>query len=265
MADVTIKYKGQSIATMDASGSKTLGTQGKYCEGDIAVEYAKPAGPTGTKSISITENGTTTEDVAAYANAEITVNVQGGVGGGDLLAKLCNGTLTSYESDDVVKIATGVFRNYSALTNIKIKNCENLGSFSFGGTSIANIVLPKFTGQSNQGQCFNGCSRLTVTDLGALTTSGVRIPGGFFAAASALKTIVLRYSSLIALGSTNAFNATSFASNGTGGTLYVPSSLISSYQSATNWSTILGYANNKILPIEGSIYETQYADGTPIT
>lgn len=80
MADVTIKYKGQSIATMDASGSKTLGTRGKYCEGDIAVEYAKPAGPSGTKQINITQNGTTTEDVAAYANAAITVDVQGGGG-----------------------------------------------------------------------------------------------------------------------------------------------------------------------------------------
>ena len=54
-------------------------------------------------------------------------------------------------------------------------------------------------------------------------------------------------------------------SNGSGGTLYVPQALISTYQSATNWSTILGYANNQILPIEGSIYENQYADGTPFT
>lgn len=78
MSDVTIKYKGQSIATMDASGTKTLGTHGKYCEGDIAVEYTKPAAPSGTKQISITENGTVTEDVTNYASAEITVDVQGG-------------------------------------------------------------------------------------------------------------------------------------------------------------------------------------------
>lgn len=44
MADVTISYKGSSIATMDASGTKTLTTQGKYCEGDITVSYTKPAG-----------------------------------------------------------------------------------------------------------------------------------------------------------------------------------------------------------------------------
>lgn len=94
MSDVTIKYKGQSIATMDASGTKTLQTQGKYCEGDIEVVYDKPAGPSGTKQISIAQNGTTTEDVAAYANAEITVDVQGGGGGGTGYTLLASGSYT---------------------------------------------------------------------------------------------------------------------------------------------------------------------------
>ncbi len=44
MSDVTISYKGADIATMDATGSKTLQTQGKYCEGDISVAYIKPSG-----------------------------------------------------------------------------------------------------------------------------------------------------------------------------------------------------------------------------
>lgn len=44
MSDVTIKYKGATIATMDATGSKPLNTQGRYCEGDIDVEYVKPGG-----------------------------------------------------------------------------------------------------------------------------------------------------------------------------------------------------------------------------
>ncbi len=44
MSDVTITYKGASIATMDATGSKTLQTAGTYCEGDIGVEYVKPGG-----------------------------------------------------------------------------------------------------------------------------------------------------------------------------------------------------------------------------
>lgn len=37
MADVTLTYKGSTIAEMNASGSKTLKTAGKYCEGDIGV------------------------------------------------------------------------------------------------------------------------------------------------------------------------------------------------------------------------------------
>ena len=44
MADLTIKFKGQSIVEMTESGTKTLKTSGKYCEGDISVEYTKPAG-----------------------------------------------------------------------------------------------------------------------------------------------------------------------------------------------------------------------------
>ena len=44
MADLTIKFKGQPIAELYESGTKTLKTAGKYCEDDISVEYAKPAG-----------------------------------------------------------------------------------------------------------------------------------------------------------------------------------------------------------------------------
>ena len=44
MADLTIKFKGNPIAELSESGTKTLKTAGKYCEGDISVEYAKPAG-----------------------------------------------------------------------------------------------------------------------------------------------------------------------------------------------------------------------------
>ena len=48
MADVEIKYKGASIAALDASGTKTLKTSGKYCEDDISVSYTKSAVPAET-------------------------------------------------------------------------------------------------------------------------------------------------------------------------------------------------------------------------
>ena len=44
MSDVSISYKGAEIAALDDSGTKTLLTQGKYCEDDIEVAYTKPSG-----------------------------------------------------------------------------------------------------------------------------------------------------------------------------------------------------------------------------
>ena len=44
MAGVTIGYKGNTIATIQGSGSKILKTAGKYCEGDISVDYVQEGG-----------------------------------------------------------------------------------------------------------------------------------------------------------------------------------------------------------------------------
>lgn len=62
MAEVEIAYKGSLITSMDATGSKTLLTEGKYCEDDIAVYYARPSGGSNTPvaeatMTSITESG----------------------------------------------------------------------------------------------------------------------------------------------------------------------------------------------------------------
>lgn len=50
MADVTLTYKGATIAELSDSGSKTLRTAGKFCEADIGVEYVKPSGGGGAGS-----------------------------------------------------------------------------------------------------------------------------------------------------------------------------------------------------------------------
>ena len=47
----TIKYKGSTIATVDADATKVLKTGGKYCEGDIVVENVRDGNPNSRKYI----------------------------------------------------------------------------------------------------------------------------------------------------------------------------------------------------------------------
>lgn len=42
--DLVVTYAGDEIATMSDSGTKTLKTQGKYCEDDITISYTKSGG-----------------------------------------------------------------------------------------------------------------------------------------------------------------------------------------------------------------------------
>ena len=67
-----------------------------------------------------------------------------------------------------------------------------------------------------------------------------------FERSSVLNTVILRkIDSVCTLGSTNAFGQTPFASGKSGGICLVPRSLIESYQTATNWSTL--YAGGRCL------------------
>lgn len=83
MSEVNINYKGSKIAGMDASGTKTLLTEGKYCEDDISVEYTRPSAPTPsyqskTKSYTPSETAqseTVTADSGYDALSQVAVSV----------------------------------------------------------------------------------------------------------------------------------------------------------------------------------------------
>lgn len=181
--------------------------------------------------------------------------------------------ISSFRGDGIVGLGNYSFSQCTSLVTIHFPNLTSLyATHCFDGCSALTMAcFPKLGTGSTQytyTATFYNCSSLQSADLGTLgdTSRGRGLNNQDFYGCTNLKTLILRKNDAIcALGNVNAFQNSAFDSTGTGGTLYVPSSLISSYQSATNWSTILGYANNQILPIEGSIYETQYADGTPIT
>lgn len=111
--------------------------------------------PTGTKQISITQNGTITEDVTNYASAEIAVNVSGG------LTNIVQGSFTAGEGNVVQTISvpyTG--SGYPIGIFIYVKNGmrtdptfstmirrNGIGAFSCFKTYTT--LAPTYTGSSN--------------------------------------------------------------------------------------------------------------------
>ena len=161
-----------------------------------------------------------------------------------------------------------VFHDCTALTTINLPAYKWCYNWTFTGcTHLQIVVLPSVV-QIRNNNIFQNCNALRILDVGRSdrtnNISGFNSDSGTqLGPLQNLDTIIIRNNSVVSLTSPN-MTSNKFADGSTGGTLYVPSSQISAYESATNWSTILSYSNNRILPIEGSIYETQYADGTPI-
>lgn len=159
--------------------------------------------------------------------------------------------------------------SYASLTDVILSPSKLVfvTGDAFRGSKITAFCYPKVERLYNN--VFRDCSLLTMVDI---LMSSWNFEGQVFYNASSLNTLVVRSTTLRALNNISAFTGTPFASGGTGGTLYVPSALVSSYQSASNWSTILGYANNQIKSIESTHTDpnapvdlTLYcADGTPL-
>ena len=145
---------------------------------------------------------------------------------------------------------------YSNISQINAPNVTWIYSYAFN--ECHNLTEVKFSKlrtdvQSCGRDAFSNCTSLKVVDLGYCPQV---LPETFMNCES-LDTLILRSETLvdIATGSVSMFNNTKFKTSG--GTIYVPQNLVSSYiGNFGKWGTVYSLnENNKILPIEGSIYE----------
>ena len=183
--------------------------------------------------------------------------------------------ITSFRADGLTRLENYSFLGCSALESISFPNLINLYAAQCfkDCVSLTMACFPKLGGSQTAGATgyfysgtFQGCTSLETADLNTLGTSSRGLLATDFFGCTSLKTLILRKTDGICLlGNVNVFQNTPFASGGSGGTVYVPQALISSYQTATNWSTLYSAGSTTFAAIEGSIYENAYADGTAIS
>ena len=189
----------------------------------------------------------------------------------DIARKLVMNTLTAYEDDLTTRASSGSFSGKSAITSVKIHNCTYLGGDVFaGGTSAPRISALAFPKLTSFGEYALRYCKATVLDFGS--TFHASIMNRLFINASA-NVLIFRYDGIVPLVNIGQSMPSAFLSNGAGGTIYIPKSMYDhlgdgsalDYKAATNWVTLDGYGKTTWAQIEGSVYETQYADGTPIS
>ena len=244
-------YKPREMAA--AIGDIETGGGGITWDGLIENDY---------ENEDVTYNGTTFSATIAIAKCRINKLIlprykSGGTSWGE------GGQWKEVDAPELTSLGLYGLRSCTKMIKAHLPKVTSLGNNNgFNGcTQLAGIVLPSLNSKIGS-MSFRTNSKLKYGDFKNVTS----IETYAFQDCVIFDTLIIRNTSTAAtLANINAFNNTPFASGKAGGTLYVPSALISDYQSATNWSVILGYTNNSITSIEGSIYETQYADGTLIS
>lgn len=170
------------------------------------------------------------------------------IGDGVVVVAIVGKNITEFNDDILNKVGSKALYQCASLTTVNLPNATEVGSSAFNGCNkLVSAYIPKAITIGNN--AFQNCSKLQIADI----SNATRINFQAFAACKALTTIILRSPTVCTLTDTYTFNSTPFT--GVGGTAYVPQSLISQYQQATNWSTLYAAGTCNFVAIEGSEYE----------
>ena len=222
-------YDGLSKVTVNAipsdyivpSGTKSITANGtvdvkSYANVSVNVPipngYIKPSG-----SLTVTENGT--YDVTQKAS--VSVNVAS-TGNNDIDA-LINGSITEISSE-VTSIGNYALYYCSSLQSVNFPNVTSIGVLAFYYCiSLQSVNFPNVTSIGDS--AFRNCSSLRSADFPKVTSIGHYSFGN----CTSLTSVVLRSNTVCTLQNKNTFDNCPAI-------IYVPSNLVSSYKTATNWS-----------------------------
>lgn len=136
---------------------------------------------------------------------------------------------------------TYLFKNCSALKNVKLENLTRVPQYIFSDCpALESVKLSKSLNYFDT-YAFYNCS-LKIFDTEGSDAVSITVSNGALQN-SKIKHFIIRSATRATLGATSAF--TNFPIIAGDGGIYVPSALLDSYKSATNWSA---FANN-IYPI----------------
>lgn len=254
----TVTYEGSTIATVE-NNTKTLQTKGKYLTDDITLTDTSRSGGDPAEDIKKYADGTLTEIDLTGVTSVIEMAFAYRQYGNELRINAPDlTTVEMYSFWQSTKITSGYFPK---VTTIKTQG--------FSVTGFVKVAFPSLTTFSGDSNLYYNTALIAI-DLGRVS----RLVGSCLYGCPKLTTIVLRKSSTITtMAKLNALNSTPFASGGSGGTIYIPKVLYDElgtgssrdYKAATNWSTLDSYGTITWAQIEGSYYETHYADDTEVT
>lgn len=134
-------------------------------------------------------------------------------------------SLTSVDFPLVTSVGSYTLRNCLALTTANLPKLTAVGSYMFAYCSnLTSVNVPLATNVYSY--AFQRCVTLKSIDLPLVTSVG----NYAFDYCNNLTAVILRSATMCTLSNTNAFRSCNTY-------IYVPSALIDSYKTATNWST----------------------------
>lgn len=207
-------------------------------KGDIVITTTSCRGLSETKVTSVIGENVTNLAAYAFRNCK------------ELVSASFPNVVNTYGSNQI-------FQGCAALKNVNMERCHTFGTGVFDGTDLEQLVLPNF--ETAYDILAQNCKSLKVVDLGnpTKTTGSGFIRQHAFSGCNSLEALILRHNKVVWIGNVNNLGNTPLT--GYGGTysghVYIPSALLESYKTDTNWAALYANYPEIFQPIEGSEYE----------